>query len=93
MSVRLAASTGARIDVWREDDLLCARLADHVTEPQTCLGADLFEVIALLAPLDLNDATEAAEAISLAEAAQHRLDSDRETEARSSVTSWPLQYC
>ena len=75
MSLKLAASTGARIDVWREDDLLHARLADDVTEPQTCLSVDLFEVIALLAALDLDDATEAAEAISLAEAAQHRLDS------------------
>jgi hypothetical protein len=75
MSVRLAASTGARIDVWREDDLFHARRADHVTEPQTCLGVDLFEVIAELFALDLNDAAEAAEAISLAEEAQHRLES------------------
>jgi hypothetical protein len=38
MNVTLAASTGSRIDVWREEDLFHARRADHVTEPQTCLS-------------------------------------------------------
>jgi hypothetical protein len=75
MSVTLAASNGARIDVWREDDLFHARRADRVTEPQTCLGVDLFEVIAELAAFDLDDAIEAAEAISLAKQAQRRLHS------------------
>ena len=31
MDVTLAASTKARIDVWREADLFHARRADHVT--------------------------------------------------------------
>jgi hypothetical protein len=52
MDVTLAASTGARIDVWRETDLFHARRAAHVTKPQTCLSVDLFEVIAELADLD-----------------------------------------
>jgi hypothetical protein len=75
MNVTLAASTGARIDVWREEDLFHARRADHVTEPQTCLSVDLFEVIAELTDLDLDDTTQAAEAISLADQAQRRLHS------------------
>ncbi|MGZ6576445.1 MAG: hypothetical protein ACXVHJ_36360 [Solirubrobacteraceae bacterium] len=75
MDVTLAASTGARIDVWREADLFHARRADHVTQPQTCLSVDLFEVIADLADLDLDDPTQAAEAIGLAAQAQRRLGS------------------
>jgi hypothetical protein len=73
MDVTLAASTGARIDVWREADLFHARRADHVTKPQTCLSVDLFEVIAELAGLDLDDPTQAAEAMGLAAQAHRRL--------------------
>jgi hypothetical protein len=75
MKVTLSASTGARIDVSCEEDLFHARRLDHVTEPQTCLSVDLFEVIAELADLDLDDTTQAAEAISLADQAQRRLRS------------------
>jgi hypothetical protein len=73
MKVTLGASTGARVDVWYEKGLFCARRSDRSDEPQTCMGVDLFEVIAELARLDLEDATEAAEAISLADRAQRRL--------------------
>jgi hypothetical protein len=76
MDVTLAASTGARIDVWREVDLFHARRADHVAKPQTCVSVDLFEVIAELAALDLDDPTQAAEAMSLAAQAQRRLYSN-----------------
>ncbi len=75
MDVTLAASTGARIDVWREADLFNARRADHVTQPQTCLSVDLFEMIAELADLDLDDPAQAAEAMGLAAQAQRRLGS------------------
>ena len=46
--------------MWREADLFDARRADHVTKPQTCLSVDLFEVIAELADLDLDNPTQAA---------------------------------
>lgn len=75
MKVTLVASTGARIDVSCEDGLFHARPSAHVSEPQTCLGVDLFEVIAELADLDLDDTEQAAEAISLADQAQRRLRS------------------
>jgi hypothetical protein len=75
MDVTLVASTGARADVWREADLFDARRADHVTKPQTCLSVDLFEVIAELAALDLDNTTRAAEALGLAAQAQRRLRS------------------
>ena len=74
MHVTLAASTGARIEVSREVDVFHAR-ADHVAERQTCASVDLFEVIAELADLDLDDPTQATEAISLADQARHRLHS------------------
>jgi hypothetical protein len=74
MKVTLAASTGARIEGLREADVFPAR-ADHVTERQTCSNVDLFEVIAELADLDLDDTTQAVEAISLPDQAQRRLHS------------------
>ena len=70
MMVTLGTSTGARIEVWQEKDLFHVRRADRLGEPQSCLGVDLFEVIAELAQLDLEDAAQAAEAIRLAERAQ-----------------------
>jgi hypothetical protein len=74
MQVTLRASNGANILVWREDDLFCAQRAEAPTEnPQTCLGLDLFEIIAELADLDLESGAQAAEAIELAESAQRQL--------------------
>ena len=72
MKVTLGTSTGARVEVWQEKGLFHARRADRVGQPQTCLGADLFEEIAELAQLDLEDGTPAAEAIRLAERAKRR---------------------
>ncbi|MDQ6606998.1 MAG: hypothetical protein M3Z06_10690 [Actinomycetota bacterium] len=47
MQVTLRASNGAKILVWREDDLFSARRAEAPLEPaQTCLGLDLFEIVA-----------------------------------------------
>ena len=73
MQVTLRASTGVWIDVWHEHCLFCARGHDQLGEPQTCLAVDLFEVIAELAQLDLEDETQAAEAMSIAERAERRL--------------------
>ena len=73
MDVTLAATTGARADVWREADLFDARHANHVTKPQTCLSVDLVEVIAELADLDLDNTTGAVEALGLTTWAQRRL--------------------
>jgi len=74
MQLTLRASNGAKILVWREDDLFCARLAEApLQKPEMCVGLDLFEIIAELAELDLEAGSEAAEAIELAEDAQRRL--------------------
>jgi hypothetical protein len=73
MKVILGASTGAKIDVWRENDLFLARRSDHCEEPQICWAVDLFEVIAELARLDLDDRTQGTEAIGLAERAGRAL--------------------
>jgi hypothetical protein len=74
MQVTLRASNGAKILVWREDDLFSARRAEApVEDTQTCLGLDLFEVVAELAELDLENGAQAAEAIKLAGTAQRRL--------------------
>jgi hypothetical protein len=73
MKVTLTASTGVRILVWREGESFCARPAKHALEPQICLAVDLFEVLAELAGLDLDDSEQANEAVALAERAQRRL--------------------
>jgi hypothetical protein len=73
MRVSLRASTGAKIIVWREEDVLHSRRADAAHMAQICLAVDLFEVIAELAGLDLERHEQAAEAIGLAEEAQRRL--------------------
>lgn len=65
-----------KVEVWREKSLFHVRRADQVDEPQTCLAVDLFEVIAELAQLCLEDRTQAAEAISLAERAGRRLGTE-----------------
>ncbi len=72
MRITLTASTGAKIFVWREEEMFHARPI-HRSDVQICLGIDLFEVIAELAGLDLEQDRQAQEAISLAERAQQRL--------------------
>ncbi len=59
--------------MWRDQGLFQAWRVDQVGQAQTCLGVDLFEVIAELAQLDLEDGTQAAEAIRLAERAERGL--------------------
>jgi hypothetical protein len=73
MKVTLRASTGAKILVWREEDVLHSRRLDFADRAQVCLGVDLFEVIAELAELDLEQGAQAAEAMALAEKAQRQL--------------------
>ena len=75
MTVTLTASTGATVLVWREQDMFAASLASGAVEAQICLGIDLFEVVAELAGLDLDDDGEAEEATQLADAARQRLSS------------------
>jgi hypothetical protein len=73
LKVTLTASTAAKIVVWREDGLFYARLNDSTVRPQVCMAVDLFDVIAEIAGLNLEVGEQAAEAVSLAEAAQRRL--------------------
>ena len=73
MTVTLTASTGAKILVWRENDMFAAVRAGENEEAQICLGIDLFEVIAELAALDLDDRDQSAEATRLAREAHQRL--------------------
>jgi hypothetical protein len=75
MRVTLQASTGAKILVWETAELWHARPADCTSEAQVCLAVDLFEVIAELAGLDLEQREQAAEAIALAEHARSRVRS------------------
>jgi hypothetical protein len=73
MRITLTASTGAKMVVWREEDMFHARLVHEADDVQICLGIDLFEVIAELAGLDLEQDCQAQEAIALSDRAQHRL--------------------
>ena len=75
MTVTFSASTGAKILVWREKDMFAALRAGGSEEAQVCLGIDLFEVIAELAGLDLDDDDQADEATRLATEARQRLSS------------------
>lgn len=75
METTVTASTGARIEVRREGELFHARLVEHHREPEICVGIDLFEVIADLAGLNLDDQLQSAEATRLAIDAQQRLGS------------------
>jgi hypothetical protein len=75
MTVTCTASTGEKILVWREKDMFAAARAGASDEAQICLGIDLFEVIAELAGLDLDDEEQSDEAIRLAEDARQRLSS------------------
>ena len=73
MKVNLRASTDVQLEVWRHEELFFVRRTGRAGEPQTCLRVDLFEVIAELAQLDLDDEGQAAEAIRLAEQAERGL--------------------
>ena len=75
MTVTLTASTGAKILVWREKDMFAAQLSGGTEEAQICLGIDLFEVIAELAGLDLEDKEQSEEATRLSTEARQRLAS------------------
>ena len=71
----MTTSTGAKILVWREKDMFAALRAGASEEAQICLGIDLFEVIAELAGLDLDDPDQSEEATQLSEDARQRLSS------------------
>jgi hypothetical protein len=75
MTVTMTASTGAKILVWREKDMFAALRAGAAGEAEICLGIDLFEVIAELAGLDLEDEDQGDEAERLATEARQRLSS------------------
>jgi len=75
MTVAFRASTGTKILVWREKDMFAASRAGAAEEAEICLGIDLFEVIAELAGLDLDDERDAEEATRLADDARQRLSS------------------
>jgi hypothetical protein len=75
MTVTLTASTGAKILVWRERDMFAALRAGASEEAQICLGIDLFEVVAELAGLDLDNPEHSDEATQLADYARQRLSS------------------
>lgn len=75
MTVTMTASTGAKILVWREKDMFAALRAGAAEEAQICLGVDLFEVIAELTGLDLEDEEQGEEADRLAADARQRLSS------------------
>jgi hypothetical protein len=73
MKVTLTATTGTKILVWHQNEMFYARPNDTTSEAQICLPIDLFEVIAELAGLDLEDDQQSAEAVGLAVEAQQRL--------------------
>ena len=73
MEVTLRASTAAKILVWLENASYHVQLADRTDAPRICSQMDLFEVIAELAGLDLEEGAQAAEAMTLAEVAERRL--------------------
>ena len=75
MTVTVTASTGAKILVWRENDMFAALRPGTSEEAQICLGIDLFEVIAELAGLDLDAEEQSDEATRLAREARQRLAS------------------
>jgi hypothetical protein len=96
MKLRVSASNGTTLLLWREDDTYCARREGTAVAPEVCLAVDLFEVIAELAGLDLDREDDASEAIRLAEHAQeqladHHFDNDEDngddTPAQSRRTS------
>ena len=78
MKITLTPTTGAKILVWRKEDMFHARLEHGSGDAQICLGIDLFEVIAELAGLDLEQDQQAQEAVRLAERAQQQLEQNSE---------------
>jgi hypothetical protein len=75
--VRLTPSTAKSVVIWWDGELFHARSSDAAGDDQVCLGVDLFEVIAELAALNLDDEDQAAEALELAQTARAKLlDSD-----------------
>lgn len=92
MNVTLRATTGAKIRVWFDGEMFHAQrdvsaseaLAGAHREPQVCIAVDLFEVIAELAGLDLDDDAQSREAIELAGDAVRQLsawEQDAEADA------------
>lgn len=73
MNLQLTASTTRTVVVWWDGELFHARTKDALADEQVCLGVDLFEVIAELAGLDLEQEDEAAEALALANSARSEL--------------------
>jgi hypothetical protein len=73
MRVTLTAANGNQVLIWREGESFHASRSGALERPQVCLAVDLFEVIAELAGLDLEQRAQAAEAITLAEEAVRRL--------------------
>jgi hypothetical protein len=82
MKLRIRASTGTTVLVWREHDVYYARRLGVARRPEACLPVDLFEVIAELTGLDLDHDDQASEATRLAEYAQDRL-ADGDDDGRS----------
>jgi hypothetical protein len=96
MKLRVRASNGTSVLIWREDDTYCARREGAAIPPEVCLAVDLFEVIAELAGLDLDRDDDASEAIRLADYAQAELNDhhgrdegngDDDSSAKSTRTS------
>jgi hypothetical protein len=73
MNITLTTTTAVPVVIWTRDGMFYARDSDTMTEPQICMAVDLFEVIAELAGLDLDDAGQSAEAVALANQAQRDL--------------------
>ena len=66
MKFKVQTITGAEITVWRSGTLFHAAATGAPTDTQVCVAADLFEVMAELAGLDLERSDQAREAIELA---------------------------
>lgn len=73
VKVTLTASTAAKIVVWKQGDLYHTHRLEMPEHPQVCLAVDLFEVLAELAGLDLEQREQAAEATALSEQALAQL--------------------
>jgi hypothetical protein len=89
VEVTVTASTGAKVVVWREQELFSARRASTFEPSQTCLPVDLFEVIADLAGLNLDDDGDSSEAVWLAAEAVRVLRA-MPTERSKATASWGL---
>ena len=76
MKLTLRASTGAKILVWRDSETFHSQLLGSPGQDCRCSSDDLFEVLAELAGLDLDEGAQAAEAMRLADDAQLRLRTD-----------------